>query len=259
GVLHPKRWFSADDLRSRVTRLMDVGTPVNGSPARPSDLAVVLFTSGSTGAPKAVLHTHRGLAYKARSQLMMHGLDADDRTLMPLPMGHMSGLLNGALVPAAAPMHLRLMERWEPDRALEVIARDRVTFMVGPTTLFVSLIDSTGFTSAKVDTLRLVASGFAGVSPAFIDDTSARLGARIKRSYGSTEAPTVSTTRAEDPIERGRDTDGRSTGWARLRVTEPVTGRQRPPGEVGELWLRGPELFVGYADPDETRAAVTRG
>src|SRR5581483_11128464 len=76
---------------------------------------------------------------------------------------------------------------------------------------------------------------------------------------GSTEAPTVSTTRAEDPIERGRDTDGRSTGWARLRVTDPLTGRHRPPGEVGELWLRGPELFVGYVDPEATRAALTRG
>jgi cyclohexanecarboxylate-CoA ligase len=189
----------------------------------------------------------------------MHGLDSNDATLMPLPMGHMSGLLNGALVPAVAPMHLRLMERWEPDRALDFIERDRVTFMVGPTPLFVSLIDTSGFTSQKVASLRLVASGFAGVSPAFIDDTSARLGARIKRSYGSTEAPTVSTTRAEDPVERGRDTDGRSTGWARLRVTEPATGNELPAGEVGELWLRGPELFVGYADPEQTRAAITRG
>lgn len=258
-VLAPTVWITTDDLRARVAALSVSAAPVRRSAARPADLAVVLFTSGSTGAPKAVLHTHRGLAYKARSQLVMHGIGAEDATLMPLPMGHMSGLLNGALVPGVAPMHLRVMERWEPDRALDFIERDRVTFMVGPTALFVSLIDAPGFTSERVDSLRLVASGFAGVSPAFIDDTSARLGARIKRSYGSTEAPTVSTTRAGDPVERGRDTDGRSTGWARLRITDPATGRELPPGAIGELWLRGPELFVGYVDPNETRASITRG
>jgi len=259
NVLAPRAWLPVDELRARVAALAARGAPVHNSAALPSHLAVALFTSGATGEPKAVLHTHRGLAYKARTMAAVHGLTPADAVLMPAPMAHISGLLNGVLVPGALPMRARFMAKWDPQRGLDLIERDRTTFMIGPTTLFVSIIDAPGFTSERVESLRLVSSGTAGVSPAFIDDASARLGARVKRSYGSTEAPTVTTTHAGDPAERARDTDGRATGAARLRVSDPETGRERLPGEVGEVWLRGPELFAGYADAEQTRAGVSRG
>jgi cyclohexanecarboxylate-CoA ligase len=205
------------------------------------------------------MHTQRGLAYTARTMVAVHGLTAADAVLMPAPMAHISGLLNGVLVPGVASMRARFMAKWDPERGLAFIERDHTSFMIGPTTLFVSLIDAPRFTSDRVESLRLVSSGTAGVSPAFIDDASARLRCRVKRSYGSTEAPTVTTTHVGDPAERGRDTDGRSNGAARLRIADPVTGRPRPPGEVGEVWLRGPGLFVGYAVEEQTRAAVTLG
>ena len=209
--------------------------------------------------PRLVLHTHRGLAYKARTMAVVHGLTRGDAVLMPAPMAHISGLLNGVLVPGTVPMRARFMARWDPERGLELVQRDRITFMIGPTTLFVSLIDAPGFTTERVDSLRLVSSGTAGVSPAFIDDAGARLGALVKRSYGTTEAPTVTTTHAGDPTGRGRNCDGRSTGAAELRITDPMTGREQVSDHVGEVWLRGPELFVGYADAEQTRATVTRG
>jgi acyl-coenzyme A synthetase/AMP-(fatty) acid ligase len=76
--------------------------PAGGGPAKPADVAQVLFTSGSTGIPKAVLHTHRGLSWKASLMAEVHGLGADDAVLMPAPMAHISGLLNGVLVPGAS-------------------------------------------------------------------------------------------------------------------------------------------------------------
>jgi cyclohexanecarboxylate-CoA ligase len=81
----------------------------------------------------------------------------------------------------------------------------------------------------------------------------------VKRTYGSTEAPTVTTSTPSDSIERASETDGHATGAVELRVSDPDTGRARPPGDAGELWLRGPELFAGYADVDQTRAAIRRG
>src|SRR5205807_10287921 len=84
--------------------------------------------------------------------------------------------------------------------------------------------------------------------PAFVDQARQAFGAVVKRTYGSTEAPTVTTSHAGDPLDRARDTDGRGTGEVELRI-----------GDAGELWLRGPELFVGYADPLQTRAAHARG
>jgi cyclohexanecarboxylate-CoA ligase len=257
----PTLFLARDDVRggsARLPKLME-GTPVTRTAARPSDLAVALFTSGSTGTPKAALHTQRGLVYKARVMAAAHGLTSDDAILMPAPLAHVSGLLNAVQIPGAVPMRAVLMERWEPELALDLVERERITFMIGPPTFFVALMSAPRFASERVESLRLVSSGGAGVTPAFVEEATARLGCRVKRTYGSTEAPTVTTSTATDPFERARDTDGHPTGAAELRVSDATTGRALPPRSRGELWLRGPELFAGYADRDQTGAAVTRG
>ena len=251
GVLAPTVWLPPNEVRgsnARLPRLLGAGTPVTRSAARPTDLATVLFTSGSTGGPKAALHTQRGLAYKARVMADAHQLHDADSVLMPAPLAHVSGLLNAVLVPGVVPMATHLMAKWDPDDAVSTIERERITFMIGPPTFFVALMSAPAFSTERVASLRLVSSGGAGVTPAFIDEASARLACRVKRTYGSTEAPTITTSTPDDPYERARETDGRATGAARLRVSDPATGRELEPGDVGELWLRGPELFVGYAD-----------
>jgi len=235
-----------------------------GAPARApdggrgADLAVVLFTSGSTGDPKAVLHSARGLAYKARSMVAAHGLGEGDVALMPSPLAHVSGLLNSVLVPATAGMPVVLMEKWDPELGVRLAAEHRVTFMIGPPTLFLGMLE-VGGVAERVPTLRVVSCGGTGVTPEFVDRARQGLGAMVKRTYGSTEAPTVTTSTADDPPERARETDGRSVGECRVRVVDPATDRPRRPGEPGEVLLRGPELFVGYGDDDQTRAAVRRG
>jgi len=222
--------------------------PVLSGAARPSDLAVALFTGGSTGEPKAVLHTHRGLAHKALTMVHVHGLRRRDAVLMPAPLAHVSGLLNGVLVPGVAGMRTVLMSRWDPDEALRLIEANAISFMVGPPTFFVQLISAGSFNPGRVETLRLVSSGGAGVTTAFVVEATERLGARVKRSYGSTEAPTITTSTARDSLRRASETDGRVVGSCELKL-----------GPDAELLVRGPELFAGYADPAQTRAAVTRG
>jgi acyl-CoA synthetase (AMP-forming)/AMP-acid ligase II len=242
----------------RFTELL-AGTPVHSSPNRPPDLAVVIFTSGSTGRPKAVLHTHRGLAYKAQAMLGVHGLSSADAVLMPAPLAHISGLLNAVLVPGAGAMRTVLMERWDVERGLELMEAERISYMIGPPMMFTALIDSPSFSPAKVDAMRVVSSGMMGVTPEFIEAAHAGLGAIVKRSYGSTEAPTVSTCTNDAPLERCRDTDGRAVGDAQVRVADPTTGRWRPAGQEGEVWIRGPELFAGYSDSGETAASMHHG
>ncbi len=262
GTLDARLWLPADELRgpsARLPKLLEAGAPVTRSAARPSDLAVVLFTSGSSGAPKAALHTQRGLAYKAQVMIRAHELVPGDSILMPAPLAHVSGLLNAVLIPGVLPMRATLMAKWSPDDALDTIERDGITFMIGPPTFFVGLMSAPGFAPRRVESLRLISSGGAGVTPAFVEQASESFGARVKRTYGSTEAPTVTTSTPGDPVQRARETDGHSTGAAELRVSDPGTGHALPAGEVGELWLRGPELFVGYADVEQTRAAIQRG
>ena len=246
GPADVERMVASLDGDARVVEDVPNGQPVIAADASPDDIAVVLFTSGSSGAAKAVRHTHAALAYKARLMVGVHGLTRTDAVLMPAPLAHISGLLNAVLVCGAAPFRAVLMAKWDPDEALMLIERERVTFMVGPPTFFIDLMGASHFAPEHVSSLRLISSGGAGVTPAFCEEATDRLGARVKRAYGSTEAPTVTTSAVDDPADRGWTSDGRVVGRAELRL-----------GPASELWVRGPELFAGYIDAAQTAAAMT--
>jgi acyl-CoA synthetase (AMP-forming)/AMP-acid ligase II len=234
--------------------------PAGTGSGQPSDVALVLFTSGSTGVPKAVLHTHRGLSWKAALMGRVHGLGATDAVLVPAPMAHISGLLNGVLVPGAAGMRSVLVRRFDPDHALDLVGHERISFLAGPPTFFIAMGRALAEGhAADVSSVRLVSSGGASVTPAFVEDTAHTFGCRVKRTYGSTEAPTVTTSTDDDPFEKARDTDGRAVGAVELRVSDPATGSELPVGSAGELWVRGPEMFAGYADAAQTAAVIAPG
>ncbi|HEX4492728.1 MAG TPA: AMP-binding protein [Acidimicrobiia bacterium] len=265
-LLRPRAQVAWSDVPLRESRdVLDYDTlfasrsPIADRWDDPAALAAVLFTSGSSGTPKGVLHTQRSLAYKARLMAEVHGLRPDDAVLMPAPLAHISGLLNGVTLPGVVPFKTVLMARWDPEHALDLIEREQVTFMIGPPTFFVSLMAAPSFSAARVASLRLVSSGGAGVTEEFVEEASARLGCVVKRTYGSTEAPTVATSLGEDAVGDARRHDGRAIGAIALRVSDPDTGEARAPGEAGELWVQGPELFSGYLDQSDTDAAVRDG
>ena len=242
-----------EGTRPRVTidptTALPTGPPVasSQSAAEPSDVAVVLHTSGSSGTPKGVQHTQGRLAYKARLMAEVHRLTAADAVLMPAPLAHVSGLLNAVLLPGVVSMRATMMPKWDPDLALDIIEREHITFMIGPPTFFVALLGARSFASGRVSSLRLVSSGGAGVTPAFVERASAELGCTVKRTYGSTEAPTMTTSHAGDDPAKASVTDGRPVGDVELRTDT----------DTGELLVRGSELFIGYTDPARDEAAFT--
>ena len=209
-------------------------------------LAAILFTSGSSGTPKGVLHSQNTLAYKAMLMASVHQLTEHDVVLMPAPLAHVSGLLNGITLAGAVPFRAVLMARWDAGTALDLIEREGVTFMVGPPTFFLSLLNHPAFSSERVASLRLISSGGAGVSEAFVMMASRRFDAVIKRTYGSTEAPSVATSTNGDASEDAHSHDGRAIGAVELRQST-----------TGELFIRGPEVCLGYLDPEHTDAAFT--
>ena len=230
GVLEAVRpALVVDDLDALPT----TGDPIDMPWTDASRLAAVLFTSGSSGPPKGVLHTQATLAYKAAQMRHEHALGRDDCVLMPAPAAHISGLLNGITLPGVVPFRTVFMARWDPEAALTLIERERVTFMVGPPTFFVSMLQTPGFSRERVASLRLISSGGAGVGEAFVAEASSAFGAQVKRTYGSTEAPTIIT-------------DSRPIGEIELRVDDN-----------GELVARGPEVCVGYLDRAQTAEAFT--
>jgi acyl-CoA synthetase (AMP-forming)/AMP-acid ligase II len=142
--------------------------------------------------------------------------------------------------------------------------------MIGPPTLFVGMMEVPDFRS-RVAHLRVVSCGAMGVTPEFIDTAREAFGATVKRTYGSTEAPTVTTTSWQESAARGRDTDGHSVGDAVIRVVEPGTAAT-PVGQRGEVLVRGPSCSsatarrirprlpsAGGGSPPATSAPSTRG
>ena len=236
AAVSPK--FVVEDLGA-----LPAGAPVSELWTEREQLAAVLFTSGSSGAPKGVLHTQATLCYKAALMAGVHELRVDDCVLMPAPAAHISGLLNGVTVAGAVPFRTVFMARWDPEHALELIEREHVTFMIGPPTFFVSLMQAPGFAPGRVESLRLISSGGAGVSVAFVEEASTVFGAVVKRTYGSTEAPTVATSTGTDSLDTAHTHDGHAIGSVELRIAD------------GELLVRGPEVCVGYLDAAQNDGA----
>jgi cyclohexanecarboxylate-CoA ligase len=230
--------------------------PVPVAPGDAEAIALLIYTSGTTADPKGVLHSHETLLAEARSLGPVHGLTADDVVLMPSPLTHVSGLLHAVVVPAVHGSRAVLLERWEPGEALALIARERVTYMVGAPTFLRDLAHHANLATADVSSFRLFSCGGADVDPTLVRDGAARLGCIAKRVYGSTEFPTVTTTGPDDPPARRIDSDGRPIGAAEIRLVDE-SDRPVPTGGEGEVLARGPELCLGYHDAALNAEAFT--
>jgi len=208
--------------------------------------AVLLYTSGTTSVPKGVLHTHQSLLCEIDSFPSIHALTPADRYLGGAPLGHIAGLVYGAMTPFALGTSTVLLERWVPGRGIAAIAVDRATFQTGPPTFLQTLASGAG--RADLSSFRLFSTGGAAIPTDAARAAAARLGCVLKRAYGSTELPTLTATTMDDDERARTETDGRAIGGAEVRITGPDGDALRA-GEEGEIWGRAPEMFAGYTDP----------
>jgi acyl-CoA synthetase (AMP-forming)/AMP-acid ligase II len=237
-------------------------SPVRTSPAAPGDVAVVLTTSGSSGRPKSVIHTQRTVAHKARQLAILHGTGIDDAVLVPAPMAHLAGMFHGLLHPVSTGVKAVVMQGWDSARGLELVRSQRVTMLFGPPVFALGIAAAPGFSRDAVESIRLIAGGGTTITEDFAREMSATYGAVVKRTYGSTEAPFLTTSLPGDPVERGWTTDGRVAPGADVQLRDPVSGAIAPAEDgrmEGEVWVRGPELAEGYVDREQTDAAFIEG
>lgn len=224
-----------------------------------SDAALLLWTSGTTAQPKGVVHSHQSLREEADSLAAAHAFEEHDRQLLPMPMTHVAGFTYGVLMPACIGVPAVLMDVWEPGGALRIVEAERISVMISTPVFVRSMIDHADFATSDTSTIRLLSLGGAGVAPATVREGAARFGPEggcwCKRTYGSTEYPTLTTGRLGDDPERQATTDGVIIGPAEVRIVDPITLVDVAEGAAGELWARGPEMFSGYLDADLDSAA----
>ena len=223
----------------------------------PDALRMMLYTSGTTGRPKGVLHSHNSLHALLR-QIGRHWLvEPGDRFLVPSPISHIGGSIYAFEAPLLLGTTAILMERWNAEDAIRLAATEHWTHMAGATPFLQQLLDAARKAGARLPDLKVFICGGASVPPSLIRAASEHFErAVVTRVYGSTEVP-VTTVGSLDrtDVASAAETDGRP-GIAEIRLAAHPAA---PPGE-GEIRARGPQMLVGYLhEEDETDAFDAEG
>jgi len=224
--------------------------------AMPDDIKLVLYTSGTTGRPKGVLHSHNTLMAELRAVTQFWRLGDRDVVIMPSPVTHITGYCYALEYVFFGGVKVVLMERWDARQALTLIQTEEASVTVGATPFLADLTAAVQATGERLPSLRLFASGGAPVPPDLVLRASQAMpGCLICRVYGSSEAPTV-TLGINDAAEqeRGAVTDGKVCN-TEVRIADPVTGADLPANEEGEILVRGPEVMLCYSREEDTRNA----
>jgi len=215
------------------------------------EVAVLAYTSGTTSDPKGVIHDHRTLLAELRH--MKEWITPDRPNLMGSPVAHATGMLGAVLGPLATGQDIHLIDRWDPGHALEVMLAAGIGGGSGASVFLASLLDHPDFGARHAALMRRVGLGGAPV-PIALAERAAAHGIAIVRAYGSTEHPSTTGCRYEDPAERRHRTDGRACAGVELRLVD-AEGADVAAGTPGEILSRGPDLCLGYTDPALTATA----
>jgi long-chain acyl-CoA synthetase len=229
------------------------------------DIAVLTYTSGTTGPPKGAMNTHRNIVLNAANAAQWLGLDRGDPILGIAPLFHITGLVLHMAISWRLAAPLIIFGRFDPGEALRCLDRYRAAFTVGSITAFIAMLDHPNLADTDFSSLRKVASGGAPISPAVLERFEQLTGLYIHNVYGLTEttSPThIVPTGRRAPVdpESGALSVGVPIPGVEVRVVGLDSGRDLPPGSAGELWIRGPMVVPGYWEkPDETAKAITDG
>ncbi|MDP3674404.1 MAG: AMP-binding protein [Novosphingobium sp.] len=215
------------------------------APLDPDTVRLILYTSGTTGRPKGVLHTHNSLHALLRQIGAQWHVEPGDAFLVPSPVSHIGGSIYAFEAPLLLGTRAVLMDRWDPAEAVPLMEAEGITHMAGATPFLRGLLDAARAAGTRLPALKVFICGGASVSPALIEEARAYFArALVSRVYGSTEVP-VTTVGALEPGDKAlaAQTDGRP-GIAEVRL-----------GPGDEICARGPQMLGGYLHPEDEDGA----
>lgn len=209
------------------------------------DIAQMLYTSGTTGEPKGVLHTYNTLFSNVRPYAERLHLGADDVVMMASPLAHQTGFLYGVLMPVYLQATTVLQDLWDARYAVKVAAAEKPTFTMASTPFLADLIEIAPSFPGQLDSLKVFVAAGAPIPGALVERSAQVVNARVVSAWGMTENGAVTTTQFDDPVSRASSSDGVALPYMEVRVVD----EQHQPlaaGQEGDLQVRGASLFVGY-------------
>jgi long-chain acyl-CoA synthetase len=231
------------------------GEPHTGPAYSPGADAVLAFSSGTTGLPKAVRHTHHSLQVAVGHWRDALGLTAQDRIQVATPPSHILGLLN-IMTALQTGVWMRLHRRFDIDRMLQHIQDDRITVEMAVAPIALAIASHPRLESYDLSSLRFIMWGATPVSAGVAETVTSRTGVGWVPAYGTTELPVI----ACNPLDGARlDSVGRPVPGVQLRVTSVQTGEPVGAGEIGEIQARAESLMAGYLPCEATRDVLCDG
>ncbi|MDX9912417.1 MAG: AMP-binding protein [Phycisphaerales bacterium] len=244
-----RRLIAIDELGPDAFR----GVPEPRLPraAAPDDLAVLLYTSGTTGRPKGAMLTHANLTANIRQCREWIHFDHHDRILGVLPQFHSFGLTVLTLLPLTAGLTVVYTARFVPAKILHLLREHRPTMFIAIPSMYGALLHAKSARREDFASLRIVVSGGEPLPTSIAEGFYERFGVRINEGFGMTE--TAPVTHWCRPGEYRPRSVGMPLPCVEQRIVDINTSRDLPPGEEGELRLRGPNVMRGYFKrPEET-------
>jgi acyl-CoA synthetase (AMP-forming)/AMP-acid ligase II len=225
---------------------------------RSSDVMMVLYTSGTTGPAKGVLHTHDAGDVMVRDYDRCWGPWQGETLLVASPVTHITGAIQALFVPIQCRATAILMDIWDPREALELLKRHQATFFGGATPFHQGILAEAKADGEHLPAVRIIACGGAAVPPGLMRAEHDHFPtARVFRAYGCSEVPAVTEgTRSRDEIDYGAETDG-WVGETQVRLVKPETDEPVAEGEEGEILAHGAQIFVGYTNLADNEGAFT--
>jgi fatty-acyl-CoA synthase len=220
----------------------------------PDDLVALCYTSGTTGKPKGCMHSHRTIGHNVMASPLWANTSAADVTLGVVPMFHITGMVFYAHVPVYLGCTVVLMPRWDRELAGRLISRHRVTAWTNIPTMIIDLLASPNFAQFDLSSLRSISGGGAAMPAAIAERLKAQYGLDYAEGYGLTE--TAAPSHSNPPDAPKLQCLGIPYIGVDARVIDPETRAEVPPGQQGEIIVRGPQVFLGYwRRPEDTEAA----
>jgi long-chain acyl-CoA synthetase len=254
-----KKLAGLDVLRIRRDERLRSGEQINLPRPQADDRALLLFTGGTTGVPKAVVHTHRSIAAAVRGMELIWPTRPGNEVWLPVaPMSHIYGLLMGVLNPVYGVGRIVIPDRFHPDLVVEMIGRHRVTvFGGGPASVYAGILAASNLDSADFSSLRTCPAGGSPLPVDLLERWHRRTGLPIHEAYGMSEMAPIAGSSVRTGQKNG--SVGRAVPSNSIEVVDIQSGdRVLRPGEIGEIRASGLSAMKGYLNNPADQALTVR-
>jgi len=238
--------------------LRDDTPPLSGPELGPDDVMLLMYTSGTTGEPKGVMHTANTLFSNLHAYTKVMGIGGDDIVLGASPMAHLTGFGYLAMLPVILNSTTVLLDVWDPKRALRIVRDEGVTFSMASATFVADMCLAVENGEPTSDKFTLFVCAGAPIPPVVVERAHKLMGLTVCSAWGMTENGAVTVTEPARALEKSGCSDGRPLPGVEVKVVG-ADGETLRTGESGELLMRGASLFAGYLKRPQLNAVDADG